>query len=171
MKPLTLIIFAFLFLHNTVNSQSIKFNIDETTKKVIYSKSFDIQNTTKDKLYNQAIAWVNQFYSNSQSVTKKRDLTQGIIECDYYIEYSEVGGSNDKVGYIMTIQIKDNKYRYIITEFKQKKQPYETIEFWSENEAKYSKKLIFIDNYIKKLTESFVKKMDELKSSTIKENW
>lgn len=95
--------------------------VDADTKKITYKEVVQ-QEGTPQKLYIQAIAWINGFYENPTDATRIRDVENAKIEIRHRIKLTSTdkkGVTTDAgvVNYVMTLEFKENRYRYIITDF------------------------------------------------------
>lgn len=135
MKNLILVSLAFLFSYTLMAQPTPmpKMPIDESTKLITYQDVVMVKGT-KDELFTRAIAWVNSFYPNAIDVTKVRDLENGKIECVARYKLFNIDKKGEKIAtnfiiqYNLTIELKDDKYKYTITGLNVKaasKQPFE----------------------------------------------
>ncbi|HEX5001638.1 MAG TPA: DUF4468 domain-containing protein [Bacteroidia bacterium] len=96
---------------------------DKDTGLYSYSGVVDVSGTTKDELYNRAIAWVQLYYKNPGDVLREKDPASGkmVIKARFkiYNPADKKGLATDAgdVMYTLTIQFKDGKYRYELTRF------------------------------------------------------
>lgn len=140
---LSLLIVSFSF---TAFSQQItltvpKIPIDTVTKKITYTEKIE-QKGIQDTLYYRAIHWCNSYFKNPQSVTSIRDHVNGKIEGIYrfkvYNQPDKEGTITEAgvVSYTFTIELKENKYRYKITDFNLKSVSYFALERWLDKTDK-----------------------------------
>ncbi len=91
---------------------------------------------TKDALYKRCIEWVNSYYKNPQEATKVRKPEDGYIVINHAIrmvDKQEDGttiNSNTVVNYILRLEFKENRYRYIFTDFTMKALSKFPLERW-----------------------------------------
>ncbi len=78
----------------------------------------EVDNTSKEELYNRAIQWFSTAYKSANDVIQLADKEQGvIIGKGAVVTYIKVLGSQHDAGlvyYTITISAKDNKYKYEI---------------------------------------------------------
>jgi len=168
-----LLIFFLLFTLNNCCAQKRKapiieipeFIIDGETKKVIYQEVVE-QKGSKDVLYDKALAWATKHYKNPTNVLREKDKLNGKIKAKarFYIYYTDPKkGTKTRthtIEYLFTIQIKKNRYRYVITDIIYKTTSYQGIEQWIDaNNKQYdyamASYLVQIDEEINKLTDLF----------------
>lgn len=82
----------------------------------------DIKDQTKDELYSKAKAWFVKTYKDANSVIQEDDKESGKIIGKGAIKYnpSALSGSDVIRGYInytITVELKDNKYRCVVSDF------------------------------------------------------
>lgn len=104
-------------------SQTVpKYIIDSVTKKITYTEVVE-QAGIKDTLYNRATHWAGIYFKNPQYITTQ-DKANGKLAGNYNIKlYEQPDKDNIKVylgnvNFTFTIDVKDNKYRYKITDLK-----------------------------------------------------
>jgi hypothetical protein len=118
-------------VHNTFPDMPI----DENTKLVSYKKVVQMKGTS-DELYNRAYAWANKYYKNPIVVIKKADKSKGELECVSNIPIYTLdkdGVTKVNAGYVyytLTIEAKENRYRYTITELHKRESAQFPIEKW-----------------------------------------
>jgi hypothetical protein len=136
--------------------------VDPDTKLITY-KEVVTANGTPNELFNRTIEWVNAQYKNPTVATKVRNPSTGIIEIVHRIELvQEKEGVMLPAGiidYTMKIELKDNRYRYIISHFNLKDVSPYPIEVWMDKSNKaynpsWDSYLKQVDTVCLKLTES-----------------
>ncbi|MEZ5197592.1 MAG: DUF4468 domain-containing protein [Bacteroidales bacterium] len=100
---------------------SSKFPIDEETGLISYKEVVE-EEGTKQEFFNRAIGWVNEFYTNPVDVTKTRDPQTGLIKGihRFKIKNTDEEGNETDAGviqYNFTLELKEGRYRYTLTEF------------------------------------------------------
>jgi hypothetical protein len=109
----------FLFGSMTLQAQS-SLPIDSETQKITWTETVTIDSLTKDQLYERAKKWMTIYYKSttfdtdskeSFTLTKTGDFT---IALTYDFKYK----SQNNISYTITINQKDGKYRYKITDLK-----------------------------------------------------
>jgi hypothetical protein len=96
---------------------------------------------SKDELYNKGIEWVNSYFPNPSSVTKKRSPESGIIEGDYSIRLTDdVNGTrvpSKVINYKFKLEFRDGRFRYSITDFTLKAASRFPLERWLDKKGPY----------------------------------
>jgi hypothetical protein len=141
LKKMSILVLAVVALpfcslgQKTVYSDFPDMPIDENTKLVTYKKVVQMQGSSEE-LYNRALAWANKYYKNPIVVIKKSDKSNGELECVsnisiYTLDKDGVTKANSGyVYYTLTIEAKENRYRYTITNMYKKEQAQFPIEKW-----------------------------------------
>ena len=136
---LALIMLPLSFMgQKTVHNNFPDMPIDENTKLVSYREVARMTGTP-DVLFDRALAWANKYYKNPTAVIKKKDKPSGIIECVSNINiYTLAKDGVTKVNagsiyYTLTIEARDNRYRYTITDIHKREQSQFPIERWLDN--------------------------------------
>jgi hypothetical protein len=156
-----------------------KIPVDSNTKKITYTEVVQ-QTGNKDSLYKRAIHWCNTFFKNPQDVTKLRDSDNGKIEGIYRFKIYNPplkDGTPIEAGMIsftFTIECKENKYRYKITDLNLKGSSYYALEKWlNKKDPSYKPEddnyLVQVDKYMKDFAVSIKKGMLQVKQ--VNDNW
>jgi len=108
--------------------------LDADSQKIMY-REVVVQEANKDDLFNRGISWFNLYYVNPESVLNIRDRVNGNIEGMgrlrlYYTEKDNIRQDAGMVLYSIRIELKDNKYRYTLTDFNLKQASKSPIEKW-----------------------------------------
>ncbi|MBX9852185.1 MAG: DUF4468 domain-containing protein [Cytophagaceae bacterium] len=114
MKNYILSIFA-IILYCVSNAQVLP--VDSTTKKVTFSEVVSVAGATKDQLYMRAKN-LNMLRDNVK-VDNKAEGTysyKGSITVKYPAPHTGMSHTGT-VSYVVTISVKDGKYKYTITDF------------------------------------------------------
>ncbi|MGD1846412.1 MAG: DUF4468 domain-containing protein [Salibacteraceae bacterium] len=141
-----------------------EFPRDEKTNLVSYN---EVVTETGDKtaLYEKGKKWFNTYYKSPSSVIKKQDMEAGVISGRGRIKLWDIDpktGERIKTGgialYTITIQFKDGRYRYEITDIQWKQASTFPMKKWiDENEKKfnwqYANFLAQVDQEVKALIE------------------
>ncbi len=153
--------------------------VDTVTKKITYAGIVQ-QAGIRDTLYNRAIHWCGLYFKNSQDVTKVRDKDNGKIEgisrFKFYNTPLKDGTKTDAgvVSFTFTIECKENKYRYKITDFNLKGASYFALERWLDKKDRayipeWDNYLTQVDKYMSDFIKSLKKGMLEVAKA--KDNW
>jgi hypothetical protein len=154
-----------------------KLPIDPDTKLIMYRAVVD-QEGTSGYLYDKAIEWFRAYYVNPISVFNVQDRTNGKIDGTgrmsvYHSDESGVRVNDGQVMYSIKIELKENKYRYTLTDFTLKAVSRYPIEKWmNKSDPAYTPRwdgyLYQVDTTMQRLISSLkegmkptVKKKDE----------
>jgi hypothetical protein len=113
--------------------------IDERTNLVTYQDVVK-QEGTPQVLYERAMAWAKKYYKNTAEVIKSADPEKGVINMrsSVRIFYKDKDGTmrfKNIVYYNFKLECRDNRYRYTITDFKEKATGSAPIEVWFNTSA------------------------------------
>ena len=113
--------------------------IDERTNLVTYQDVVK-QEGTPQVLYERAMAWAKKYYKNTAEVIKSADPEKGVINMrsSVRIFYKDKEGTmrfKNIVYYNFKLECRDNRYRYTITDFKEKATGSAPIEVWFDTSA------------------------------------
>lgn len=151
--------------------------IDEDSKLVTYKEV--VQETgTSQELYDRALLWVKKQYKNTNEVLHVQDREKGLIELRSSVRIYGTAKDGSKVFrnvvyYRCTLECRDQRYRYTITEFGQRLSAHSPIEVWFDTdnpkwEPAHYEYLKQIDEQVKALIASMkegmapkVEKVDE----------
>ena len=113
--------------------------IDERTNLVTYQDVVKQQGTPKE-LYDRAMSWVKKYYKNTGEVIKSADPEKCVLNMrsSVRIFYKDKDGAmrfKNIVYYNFKLECRDNRYRYTITDFKEKATGSAPIEVWFDTSA------------------------------------
>ena len=157
MKKSLLILMMFLSV-NFAKAQLV-LPVNEETKQAEIQKVVDVAGATKAELYDRTIIWINKFYPNPNGVIQKKDAETGEIEGKAQfklkiIDKKGVEHFEGIIGYTITINFKDGKYRYTITRIHWKQASYFDVSKWMDtNDPDYNYEKY--QSYIKQTLEYF----------------
>ncbi|OFX73142.1 MAG: hypothetical protein A2X12_03880 [Bacteroidetes bacterium GWE2_29_8] len=168
-KSIIFIIFIIIGAVNNGFTQSVPdIKRDVETKKFIYTEVVSVEGT-KDELYDRCISWFNSFYKNVANVAKKLVKIEGLVEGAHRFKIYDIDSKGLKtdaglVGYDITFNFKDGRYKYTITNISWKQTSSFPIEKWADKNApsynvKYDNYLIQVDTKMKEVVESLKKGM------------
>lgn len=109
--------------------------IDENTQLITYQSTVQMKGEP-DSLYKRALAWANKYYQNPAQVIKKADTEKDVIECVSNIKIttpSKDGKTQMQAGlvyYNLKIELRQDRYRYTITNFNSRAASNQPIEIW-----------------------------------------
>jgi hypothetical protein len=128
------------FGQKTQHTSFPKMPVDENTKLVTYQKVVPM--TAKpDQLYERALKWANSYYYNPLQ-TVSQDKANNKIKCVSNIKITTLAKDgvtpvlSGYVYYTLTIEARDNRYRYTISNFYQKETSQFPIESWLDPNSK-----------------------------------
>lgn len=102
----------------TINAQNLP--IDPESKKITFQETVESDTLKKDVLYERSKEWIKNYYKSDRydmnDVVKSRLMKESyfVIKLTYDYKYK----SDNNVTYMITIESKEGKYRYTITDFR-----------------------------------------------------
>jgi hypothetical protein len=159
------IVFAAILLsglNSTAQENAANLPVDPDSKLITYKEVVNVAGTQAE-LFNRAIEWVNKQYKNPADATKVRNPATGLIEIIHRIELTADDKGTSRaagiVDYSMKIELKEGRYRYIITNFNYKDISRQPIERWMNTADKaylpaWSNNLKQVDEAANKLIQS-----------------
>lgn len=165
-----LLLFASLSAFSVAQAQV---PVDPDSKLIIYQETVQ-QEGTRDTLYIRAIAWINAFFNNPQSVTSVRDRENGVISGHHRVamkdtdEEGNVLVTTTIVEFDFKIETKDGRYRYTFNDFSMKATSKYPLERWLDKtdptyQPKYDGYLSQVDTHIKAVIADLKKGMQPKK--------
>ena len=115
--------------------------ISKTTNLISFKGKNSIAESYKELLFNRALEWANKYYKNPGDVIREKDLAKGVIviKARYRISNEpDKEGTVTNAGnvmYTMTIEFKDNKYRYEISSLNWMQRSAYPIERWMDKDS------------------------------------
>ena len=146
MKKYVALIFFFLagyFSFGQTNSPNAQLPVDPDSKLITYKEVVN-QDGSKDILYDRGASWFRFFYKSPSSVLKIQDKVNGKIEGLGRFAISFVDDQGNKrdggmIQYVIKLELKDNKYRYTLTDFNLKAASRYPLEKWlNKNDPAYN---------------------------------
>lgn len=113
------ILTIYFFTICTIANAQVNFPIDSSTKKISINKVVQLDSTSKKEIYNRAKDFIITAFRSANDVIQLDNYEDGKIIAKGFSEF--IGGwtfgnaLDGKVWFTLIIQIKDNKYRYEIT--------------------------------------------------------
>jgi hypothetical protein len=143
---------------------------NETTGLISYSGREEAATTAKSVLYERALAWANAFYKNPAEVIREKDPEKGkiLIKGRYRIanepDKKGVVTQAGNVMYTLTVEFKDNAWRYEITNMNWQQTSAFPIERWMDTASQsftpnYPYYLTQTDEELRKVESSLKKAM------------
>lgn len=114
-----IIFIACLLTLSFVANAQVNFPVDSVTNKISFTKVMQLDSTSKKEIYNRAKDYIIYAYRSANDVIQLDNFEDGKIIAKGYSEF--LGGwvfgnaMDGKVWFTLIIQMKDNKYRYEIT--------------------------------------------------------
>lgn len=149
--------------------QAPKMPVDKETNLITYSGIIEAQGVVADTLYKRGLKWFNTFYKNPVDVIKEKEEGKKIVGKARYTIYSKDPKTGTQlndgvVNYEITLQFKDGKCKYQITNIYVKNPSHYAIEKWvEENNKAYntvlSSYLVQTDEYFQDLKTKLKKAM------------
>lgn len=161
----TLFIVLLFFAFTQLKAQLV-LPVNEETKQAEIKEVVEAGGSTKAELYDRAITWIYKFYSNPNGVIQSKNQETGEIEGKAQfklkiIDKKGVEHFEGIVGYTITLNFKDGKFRYTISRIHWKQASYFDASKWMDtkdpdyNFEKYQ-------SYIKQTLEYFENLKKEL---------
>gem|GEM_PF-640794 len=103
-----------------VVTQAQNLPTDPETKKISFQETVESDTLTKDILYERAQQWVKNYYKTDRydmnDAVKSRIMKESyfVIKLTYDYKYK----SDNNITYMITLECKEGKYRYTLTDFK-----------------------------------------------------
>lgn len=115
--------------------------LDSKTNLITYSELPEVSGTTKDDLFERAMAWGNDYYKNFAEKLRKQDKAAGEMEIfarfpiySYDKKGVKTTSRQGLAQYTLTIQFKDGRYKYTVTDLNMKATSYQPLEPWLDRE-------------------------------------
>ena len=146
MKRYVALIFLLItgyFSFGQTNNPTPQIPVDPDSKLIMYKEVVE-QEGVKDILYDRGASWFSSFYKSPSSVLKIQDKVNGKLEGlgRFVISYVDEQGLKKDAGmiqYTIKLELKDNKYRYTLTDFNLKAASRSPIEKWmNKNDPGYT---------------------------------
>jgi hypothetical protein len=125
------------------NTEAPQMPLDPDSKLIMYREVVN-QEGVKDVLYDRGASWFSSYYKSPSSVLKIQDKVNGKLDGTgrFVITYVDDQGLKRDGGMIMyniKLELKDNKYRYTLTDFNLKAASRYPLEKWlNKNDPGYN---------------------------------
>ncbi len=134
-KTLSTLLFLFITIYQS-GAQSKDLPVDKETNLITYQEVVQ-EKGTKQEFFNRAIEWINDYYKNPVDVTKTRDPESGTIKGLHRFKFyntDETGLKTDAgvIQYEFTLEFKEGRYRYTLTDFIFKQSSKIPVEKWMD---------------------------------------
>jgi len=163
---ISIVVSALMLIGINVRAQEAAFKmpVDPDTKLISYKEVVTVPGTPAE-LFNRAIEWVNKQYKNPVDATKVRDQASGVIEIIHRIEITRIEQGATllagRVDYSMKLEMKEGRYRYIITNFTWRDMSRRPLEqFMDKKDQSY---IPAWDDYLKQVDDFTHKLIESLK--------
>lgn len=119
---------------NFLNAQTDKLPMNPENNKIRFQEVIT-ETGTKDELFNRSINWLNNYYKDPVRITSVRDQPTGKIIGRHTIRLQYTGDDGVRrdgasVYYEFTLEMRDERYRYTITDLLLKTASRYEIEKW-----------------------------------------
>jgi len=160
---------------NCTLGQTTGLPVDEKTNLITYQEVVK-EDGNKEQFFIRAIGWINKFYKNPMDVTKTRQAESGLIKGlhRFKIENTDENGIKTDAGtiqYRFTLNFKEGRYRYTLTEFVLRQSSKVPVEKWlNDSNPQKRSYLKQIDAFAQSWIESFKEGMKP-KVEITEEEW
>jgi hypothetical protein len=146
MKKITILILLLItagFGFGQTDTPNSQLPIDPDSKLIMY-REVVTQEGGKDILYDRGASWFSSFYKSPTSVLKIQDKVNGKIEGSgrfliYFTDDQQTVRQAGTIVYEIKLELKDNKYRYTLTDFNLKSASRFPLEKWlNKNDPAYN---------------------------------
>ncbi|MEP7263275.1 MAG: DUF4468 domain-containing protein [Bacteroidota bacterium] len=172
---------SFIYITSFAQTAAPKLPVDESTKLITYTKVVELNGAGKDSLYNKALKWCNSYFKNPGEVIREKDQEAGKIICKPRFKVmnpeNKEGVATDGgiVQYTLTLQFKDGRYKYVMTEFNWKQASNYPVEKWMDvandyYKPEYSYYLKQVDDKVSEIVSSLQQGMNS-KGEIKKDDW
>jgi hypothetical protein len=156
MQKLFSLLLIFYSFQLIAQEEKQSFEIDPETGKIKFQAAID-ETGTQEQLFNRCIYFLNDFYNDPVRVTTIRDINTGKVEGNYrfriYTTEKDVKVDAGLINYHFIIEMKENKYRYTVTDIYLKSATNKPIERWLDKDAPgYDPRM---DDYLQQIVDYF----------------
>lgn len=153
--------------------------MDEETGRVKYEEILDQPGEDKE-LYERALDWFDDFYPNARVVIEEKEPEIGKITAKhkFMLQIPDKKGvmrDVDFIKYTLKVWVKDNKFRYMITDINVQHTVYYGIEEWMDPEHRDAEqnpaKLQGIDTFFQEMITSLKEGMEPEKEEKDEDDW
>lgn len=173
----SIIVFA-----QTEQKPAPKMPVSEITKLITYTDVVQIAGLNQKQLYERALHWFNNYYTNPTDVIREKDdKAAKIVGKGRYKIYTpeDKKGVKADVGavqYTINFEARDGRYKVELTEFNWKQISYYPIEKWMDKQdagykANYDYYLLQTDEFAKGVMKDLEKAMKTEPPKDNRDNW
>lgn len=117
-----LILLTGLLFSATLSYTQVILPVDSTTNKITYSEVVAVDGNSAGVLYSKVKDWLTVSFKDSKNVLDLDDAINFKIVGKWQFKVWQMGNlgkmpNGGHVNYTLTIMLKDNRYKYIITDF------------------------------------------------------
>jgi hypothetical protein len=162
---LTFFLLAGYFSFGQTSNPAPQMPVDPDSKLIMYREVVE-QEGTKDILYDRGSSWFSSYYKSPSSVFKIQDKVNGKIEglgrCVItFVDDQGIKRDGGIIQYNIKLELKENKYRYTLTDFNLKAASRSPIEKWmNKNDPGYNTQW---DSYLYQLDTTMISLVRNLK--------
>lgn len=116
-------------------------SLDPKTNLITYSEVPEVAGVSAQDLYDRAMKWGGEYFKNFAEKLRKQDKENGEMEIFNRIPIYAYDKKGEKTTsrqglaqYTITIQFRDGRYKYTITDLNMKASSYEPLEPWLDRE-------------------------------------
>ena len=152
--PILTILLSILLFPAYLLAQGNSMPVDEETGLITYQEVVEGEGD-KESFFNSAIGWINTYYANPVNVTKTRDPETGLIKGLHRFKLKDTDADGlqmdaGTVQYVFTLEFKEGRYRYTLTEFVLRQASKIPVEKWLNKSDPQSKSYLKqIDDFAK----------------------
>lgn len=148
----SILVTILFFLPTLANAQKNKgeysvpnLPVNEATGLITYEEVVEVDGMSAGSLYDKALGWANGFYNNPANVIRESDREKGLIICKSRYRLSNpadkkgvVTSAGDAM-YTLTIQFREGRFRYSLSELNWMKASAYPAEQWMDESSQYYK--------------------------------
>ncbi|MBI1287566.1 MAG: DUF4468 domain-containing protein [Flavobacteriales bacterium] len=135
-------------------------SLDPKTNLITYTEVPEVAGVSAQDLYDRAMKWGGEYFKNFAEKVRKQDKENGVLEIFNRIPFYAYDNKGNKTTsrqglaqYTITIQFKDGRYKYTVTDLNLKASSYQPLEPWLDRDdvdaANHSHYLTDIDEDIR----------------------
>lgn len=162
-----LLLISILLTTGLLSAQTNVMPVDDETGLITYQEVVEGEGD-KESFFNSAVGWINSFYANPVNVTKTRNPESGLIKGlhRFKLKNTDADGLKTDAGtvqYEFTLEFKEGRYRYTLTDFVLRQASRIPVEKWLNTTDPQSK------SYLKQLDDFAKSWISSLKAGMLPE--
>ncbi len=143
--------------------------INEQTGKIQYQQVVHADGTTRE-LFFRAVTWMNQYWGNARGMITRQDASNGILEAEVKFDIDprdnhmllDEQGEEKRASYMLTLQLRDGRYRYTIEQVKLlRKKPFPLENWMNPQSDQYESRNIHVLQYIHQEIQTVIESMKQ----------